>query len=104
MANLSVGDEMSMIKQTEIIDDEKTKFLLAMAHSIAGGYPAIGIRQEGDVPDYIIAPTCSCAECQSYLAATQAVANTSIIEAVKRYVDTRLSWEKQNAEGQQTKH
>lgn len=95
---------MSMIKQTEIIDDEKTKFLLALAHGVAGGFPAIGIRQDGDAPDYIIAPTCNCPECQSYLAATPAVANTSIIEALRRYVETRLDWEKRNDEGQQTKH
>lgn len=95
---------MTIIQSSEIIDDEKTKFLLVLAHSVAGGYPAIGIRQGEDRPDYLVAPTCECKECQAYLAATAAEANTSVIEAIRRYVDTRLAWERSLEQVNATRH
>jgi hypothetical protein len=87
----------------ETITEEKAMFLLSLANAVAGGKPALGFDPEHN--DYIVLPSCDCNDCKAYLAAQENLrANTSVIMAIRGYIESRAKFAQQTGEVNETKH
>jgi hypothetical protein len=86
----------------ETITEEKAGFLLSMAHSVAGGRPSIGFDPQHN--DYIVISTCECKACKNFMESYNLQANTSVVLAIKAYVDARIKFIEEGEMKNETKH
>jgi hypothetical protein len=93
---------MNKLLTTETLNDEKVGFLLGMAEAIVGGSPALGVSE--DHGDYIVVATCTCGSCDEFRLTMEKVASTSVVLAIKHYVESRILFINKEENKNETRH